>query len=135
VGENPLVADSLGINVYRIRFFGVIMSGVLAGLGGAYLSIGQLSQFGEKMAAGRGFIALAAMIFGKWHPSWALGACIFFGFGYALADSLQSAYRVSPEISFLFLMIPFVITMIVLAGVVGKAVPPVADGIPYEKEE
>jgi ABC-type uncharacterized transport system permease subunit len=131
-GENPAVVDSLGVDVFRLRYLGVVAGCILAGLGGAHLSLGDLSQFVERMTAGRGFIALAALIFGKWTPHGALGACLLFGMADAMAEYLQvRAINVPSQI---FLMVPFAITMVVLAGWMGRAVPPAADGKPYEKE-
>ncbi len=136
VGENPESADTLGIDVYNVRYFGVIMSGILASLGGAFLSVGQLGQFTENMSNGRGFIALAAMIFGNWKPFGALGASLLFGMAESFSYQLQtqSILKLPPEIKYLFLMIPFVLTLVVVAGFVGKTRPPASDGIPYEKE-
>ncbi len=132
VGENPEAADNMGINVYAVRYFGVIISGILAGIAGAQLSIGVLSQFVQGMSSGRGFIALAAMIFGKWKPWGAFWASLLFGFGEALASNLQGTSLAIPNQ--FFLMIPFILTMVVLAGFVGRSTPPAADGKPYEKE-
>jgi ABC-type uncharacterized transport system permease subunit len=132
VGEDPSAVDSMGVNVLRLRCLGVIVGCMLAGVGGAQLSLGDLSQFVERMTAGRGFIALAALIFGKWTPHGILGACLLFGMADALAEHLYvRAINVPSQI---FLMIPFALTMVVLAGLVGRAVPPAADGKPYEKE-
>ncbi|MBW2146919.1 MAG: ABC transporter permease, partial [Deltaproteobacteria bacterium] len=132
VGEDPAVVDSLGVDVFHLRYLGVIVGGILAGMGGAQLSLGDLSQFVERMSAGRGFIALAALIFGKWTPHGTLAACLLFGMAEALAEHLQGRAIGVP--SQVFLMIPFALTMVVLAGWVGRAVPPAADGKPYEKE-
>jgi ABC-type uncharacterized transport system permease subunit len=121
-GESPETARAAGIPTDRIRWFGVLASGVLAGLGGAHLALGDLSQFVERMTSGRGFIALAALIFGKWHPLGVLGACVFFGFAEALADGLQ--VRLSHVPAEVFLALPFVLTMVVLAGFVGRTRPP-----------
>lgn len=136
VGENPEAADTLGINVYGIRYFGVLMSGVLASLGGAFLSVGELGSFGENMTHGRGFIALAAMILGNWNPAGALGAALLFGAAEALNLQLQSstAVTVSNTIKPLFNMLPFVVTLIVVGGFIGKTRAPAASGEPYEKE-
>jgi ABC-type uncharacterized transport system permease subunit len=130
VGEHPAAADTAGIDVYRIKYFGVTMSGMLAGLGGAFLSIGHVNLFALGMTGGRGYIAMAAMIFGKWMPLGAFGASMLFGFADALQMRLQSLGLLPPQI---ILMIPYLITIAVLAGVVGRALPP-SDYKPYEKE-
>ena len=127
-GENPEAADSLGINITRIRYFGVIISGALAGLGGAWLALDQHS-FTDGMTAGRGFIALAALIVGKWKPLYAAAACLLFGFAESLTIQLQGSGVPTQFIQ----MLPYVITIVVLAGFIGKAVPPSADGVPFEK--
>lgn len=129
VGEHPEAADSLGIHVMKMRFSGVLMSGAFSGLGGAWLALDQHS-FTDGMSAGRGFIALAAMIVGKWKPLAATVSCIMFGFAEALVIQLQGGTIPTQFIQ----MIPYVLTMIVLAGFIGKSTPPAADGIPYEKE-
>ena len=129
VGENPAAADSLGINVNRIRYAGVLISGVLAGLGGAWLAFDQHS-FTDGISAGRGYIALAAMIIGKWNPWGAAGACLIFGF----AESLSIQFQNLPVPSQFIQMLPYVLTIIVLAGFIGKSTSPAADGIPYEKD-
>ncbi|MFO7881420.1 MAG: ABC transporter permease [Kosmotogaceae bacterium] len=136
VGENPEAADTLGINVHGIRYFGVLMSGALASLGGAFLSVGELGSFGENMIHGRGFIALAAMILGNWNPAGALGAALLFGAAEALNLQLQSstAVTVSNAIKPLFNMLPFVVTLVVVGGFIGKTRAPAASGEPYEKE-
>ncbi|QTA37987.1 ABC transporter permease [Thermosipho ferrireducens] len=136
VGENPEAADTLGVNVYGIRYFGVLMSGVFAGIAGAYLSIGEVGHFRELMTGGRGFIALAAMILGKWNPVGAMLVSILFGASSAFANQLQSSslIHVPATVKPLFDMIPFILTIIVVAGFVGRSRPPKADGIPYEKE-
>jgi len=131
VGEHPRAADTVGINVYAIRYAAVTFSGVLAAAGGAYLSIGFGNSSTENMTAGRGFIALAALIFGNWRPFGAAAACLLFGFSSALGVSLQ-AYSLS--ISTLFTALPYLLTLIAVAGVIGRSTPPAADGIPYKKQ-
>ncbi len=131
VGEHPRAADTVGIPVYTIRYGAVILSGMLAALGGAYLSIGFVGSFDQDMTAGRGFIALAAMIFGKWRPYGAFGACLLFGFASALADRLQQSANVSVN---LLSTLPYVLTLIALVGLIGRSRPPAADGRPYIKE-
>ncbi|MEW6286950.1 MAG: ABC transporter permease [Chloroflexota bacterium] len=131
VGEHPKAADTLGVNVYLVRYINVILGGMIAGLGGAYFTIGSVGRFDEIMTAGKGFIGLAAMIFGKWNPIGAFTSSLIFGF----ADSLQVKLQILrvPIPSEFLLMAPYIVTMIVLTGVVGRAVPPAADGQPYEK--
>lgn len=130
VGEHPEAADSVGIDVRRMRYYGVILSGVLAGLGGAYLSIGNLNQFIAEMSGGRGFIALAALIFGKWHPLGVLGATLLFGAFQATEVLLGGGQLLPPTV---VQSIPFILTMMVLAGFVGRAIPPKAIGKPFQK--
>lgn len=130
VGEHPDAADSVGIDVRRMRYYGVILSGVLAGLAGAYLSIGNLNQFVGNMSGGRGFIALAALIFGKWHPVGVLGATLLFGAFEAVATLLGGSQLLPPTI---VESIPFILTMFVLAGFIGRSVMPKALGRPFEK--
>lgn len=130
VGEHPEAADSVGVNVHRLRYYGVIISGVLAGLGGAYLSIGNLNQFISEMSGGRGFIALAALIFGKWHPLGVLGATLLFG-AFDAAATLLGGGSFIP--STLVQSIPYILTMLVLAGFIGRSIPPKAIGKPFEK--
>ncbi len=130
VGEHPKAADTLGVNVYKMRYIGVIISGGLAGLGGAFLSLEHAHYFVKNMSGGKGFIGLAAMIFGKWTPLGTAGAGLLFGFGEAISLRISSTDIPSQFID----MIPYIITMFVLAGVVGRATPPAADGIPYSKE-
>jgi general nucleoside transport system permease protein len=137
VGENPAAADAAGINVVRLRYIAVVLSGVLAAAGGAYLSTGQSSLFTRGMSAGRGFIALAALILAKWKPIPVLFACLFFGLTEALTIPLES-YRMSngENIPAQFIqIIPYVLTIIVLAGFIGKSQAPKALGIPYKKEK
>ncbi|WP_197035205.1 ABC transporter permease [Oceanivirga salmonicida] len=131
VGEHPLAADTVGISVYKYRYIGVILSGMFAGLGGAYMSTVVLQQFINNMSAGRGFIALAAMIFGKWNPLGAILASLLFAFGQAFSDYAKSSSIAIPQ-QFLS-MIPYILTLIVLVGFIGKARPPKAGGKPYEK--
>ncbi|MDX2272691.1 MAG: ABC transporter permease [Cyanobacteriota bacterium] len=128
VGEHPQAADTMGVNVARVRYGAVLLSGVLAGLAGAYLSIGFLNQFVRGMSAGKGFIALAAMIFGKWHPFGIFGATLLFGLADALAIQLQGG-AILPAV--LIQAFPFVLTMLVLAGLINRARPPAALGKPY----
>jgi len=131
VGENPEAADTAGINVMKMRYAGVLISGALAALGGAYLSIGQSSQFTRNMTAGRGFIALAALIFGKWHPVGALMACLLFGFAEAISIRMQGTVNIPNQF---IQMIPYVLTMVMLAGLIRRADPPKALGVAYVKE-
>jgi len=135
VGENPEAADTLGVNVHMVRYFGVLMSGVMAALGGAFLSVGEVGNFRELMTGGRGFIALAAMILGNWNPVGAMWASLLFGFSEAFANQLQSSplLHVSSNVKPLFNMFPFVVTLVVVAGFIGRTRPPAADGVPYEK--
>ena len=130
VGEHPAAADSLGVNVMRMRYAGVILSGMLAGLGGAYLSIGNLNQFISEMSGGRGFIALAALIFGKWHPLGVLGATLLFGAFQATEVLLGGGQLLPPTI---VSSLPYILTMLVLAGFVGRSVAPKAIGKPFVK--
>jgi general nucleoside transport system permease protein len=135
VGENPEAADAAGVNVKRMRYTAVLISGALAGIGGAYLSIGQSSLFTRNMTSGRGFIALAALIFGKWRPVQTMLACLLFGFTEALAIQLQGVRFGGEEIPNQFIqIIPYVLTIVVLAGFIGQSRAPRAIGIPYQKE-
>lgn len=132
VGEHPKAADTLGINVYRTRYVAVILGGLVAGFGGAYFSLGSVGRFDEGMTAGKGFIGLAAMIFGGWIPFKAMLAGILFGFADALASSV-SILR-SPIPGQFINMLPYIVTIVVLAGVVGSGSGPAAAGTPYDKE-
>jgi simple sugar transport system permease protein len=137
VGENPEAADAAGVRVARMRYAGVLLSGVLAGIGGAYLSIGQSSLFTRNMTSGRGFIALAALIFGKWRPVQTMLACLLFGFTEAVTIQMQGVVKLpsGEDIPVQFIqMVPYVLTIIVLAGFIGTSRPPRALGIPYQKE-
>ena len=131
VGEHPRAADTVGISVYGIRYGAVTLSGVLAALGGAYLSIGFVHSFNENMTAGRGFIALAALIFGAWRPFGAFAAALLFGFSSALAQRLP---EYSDSGAVLFQALPYVLTLIAVAGVIGRSIPPAAIGRPYVKQ-
>ncbi len=137
-GENPEAADAAGINVHRMRYFAVVISGLLAAAGGAYLSIGQSSLFTKSMTAGRGFIALAALILAKWKPIPVMLSCLFFGFMEAITIQIQGApwAQINGEpIPTQFIdMIPYVLTIIVLAGFIGLSRAPKALGTPYSKE-
>jgi len=132
VGEHPRAAETVGLHVIRTRYSNVIIGGALAGIGGAYFTIGSIGEFTTDMSAGLGFVALAAMIFGRWRPYGALGAALLFGF----AESLQSVLGVlnvgipAPFLS----MAPYVITIAVVSGLVGRVRPPAADGKPYSRE-
>jgi general nucleoside transport system permease protein len=131
VGEKPRAADTVGVSVMRIRYLAVVASGVFAALGGAYLSVGFVGSFSNDMTNGRGFIALAAMIFGKWKPWGAFWAVLLFGFGNAMSDRVSS---VNPTLGTLFEALPYVLTLVAVAGLVGRSRPPAADGIPYVRE-
>jgi simple sugar transport system permease protein len=132
VGEKPKAADTLGINVFRTRYLNVALGGMTAGFGGAFFTLGSVGRFDENMTAGRGFIGLAAMIFGRYHPVGALGAALVFGF----ADSLQQKLAIlnTPIPSEFLLMAPYIVTIIVVAGLVGRTRIPAADGQAYVKE-
>jgi simple sugar transport system permease protein len=132
VGENPKAADTLGINVLRNRWINVMIGGLIAGLAGAWFSLETNGSFDDNMTSGRGFIALAAMIFGNWMPFGAFGGSVLFGFSDALGQRFQLLGVPIP--SQFLQMVPFIITIVVLAGLVGRAVAPKADGVPYEKE-
>ncbi len=132
VGEHPLAADTLGIDVYKVRHINVFLGGLVAGLGGVWFSLEQVGHFDMLMTNGKGFIGLAAMIFGKWTPIGSFIAALIFGLPEAVQITMNFYF---PHVPYQFLsMIPYVLTMIVLAGVVGKAIPPAADGQPYDKQ-
>lgn len=132
VGEHPKAADTLGINVFGIRYVAVVLSGLLAGFAGSYFSLGSAGYFNQSMTAGRGFIGLAAMIFGSWTPVGALGAGLLFGFAETLATNLSLLGVPVP--SDIMMMVPYILTIVVLAGVVGRSRGPAAAGVPYNKE-
>lgn len=131
VGEHPRAADTVGINVFAIRYVSVTISGVLAAAGGAFISLALVASFTPNMIAGRGFIALAALIFGNWRPFGLAVACLLFGFSSALSVSLQ---EYSTSVSYLFTALPYVLTLVAVAGVIGRSTPPAADGKPYVKQ-
>lgn len=134
-GEHPRAADTVGLSVYGIRYGAVTLSGMLAAAGGAFLSVGVVSTFNENMTAGRGFIALACVIFGNWRPFRSFGAACLFGFSTALAFRLGDAYRDTVAgMDVLAQMLPYLLTLIVVAGVIGKSIPPAAVGRPYVKQ-
>jgi general nucleoside transport system permease protein len=129
VGEHPLAADTVGVNVNRLRYVNVVLGGVIAGLGGAYFTLESVPHFEPLMTNGRGFIALAAMIFGKWTPFGAWGAALLFGVAEAIPTAMQlQGINVPFQIVGL---LPYILTIVVVAGAVGRATPPAADGIPY----
>lgn len=136
VGENPRAADTVGINVIRMRYLNIMFSGMIAGLGGAWFSLETVGNFDDGMTAGKGFIALAAMIFGKWMPFGAFGGAMLFGFAEALGTRFQilkvELFGGPVPVQFLQVL-PYVTTMVVLAGLIGRAVGPAASGQPYEK--
>ena len=132
VGEHPRAADTVGINVYRVRYINVIIGGALAGLAGAFITLEDVGSFERAMTNGRGFLALAVMIFGKWTPFGSWGAALLIGVTYALNTQFQFlGLNLPPQ----FIgTLPYLLTIVVLAGFVGRARPPAADGVPYEKE-
>lgn len=136
VGENPLAVDTAGISVSWLRYRSILCAGALCGIGGAYLSTAQSAAFGREMSAGMGYIALAAMIFGKWRPVPAMLACLLFGFLNAISDRLQGVKL--PGIGEvpvqLIQALPYVLTVVLLAGFIGKAIAPKAIGVPFVKE-
>jgi general nucleoside transport system permease protein len=131
VGEKPRAADSVGVPVLRTRYLAVISSGLLAGLGGVYLSVGLVGSFNENMTDGRGYIALAAVIFGGWRPGLALCGALLFGFSSAVAQRLPAF---SESLAVLFTALPYVLVLVVVAGLIGRSRPPAAIGVPYVKE-
>ena len=134
IGEHPLAADTVGINVRRIRYRNVILGGLIAGLGGAFLTIGAVGSFSANISSGKGFIALAAVIFGRWSPRGAIAAALLFGFTNEL-QVLLSVVGTPVQIPSAFLsMLPYVATLFAVAGLVGKVSAPAADGVPYTKE-
>jgi general nucleoside transport system permease protein len=132
VGEHPRAADTVGISVYKVRYVAVISSGGIAAMGGAYLSIGFVHSFNEGMTNGTGFIGLAALVFGKWKPFPTWGATLLFGFSSALADRLPNAY--GNQWGTLFQALPYLLTLVAVAGVIGRSIGPAAAGRPYEKQ-
>ena len=133
VGEHPRAADTLGVNVFLVRYVNVILGGALAGLAGVFLSLEAVGSFERAMTNGRGFVALAVMIFGKWTPFGSWGAALLFGLATAMQTQLQFGGKIDIPHQFIG-MLPYLLTIVVLAGLVGRARPPAADGIPYEKE-
>jgi len=132
VGEKPRAADTAGINVQALRYLAVVLSGLLSGLAGGYLSLAVAYNFSDNMTSGRGFIALAAMIFGKWTPFGAFGACVLFGLGQAVYAQLQNTSGPLQDYSALVSALPYLLTIVALAGFIGRATPPAADGLPYD---
>jgi simple sugar transport system permease protein len=133
VGEHPRAADTLGINVYRIRYINVIAGGAIAGLAGAFLTLEAVGSFERAMTNGRGFVALAVMVFGKWSPFGSWAAALLFGFATAMQTQLQFGGEINIPHQFIG-MLPYLLTIVVLAGFVGRARPPAADGVAYKKE-
>lgn len=131
VGEHPAAADTLGINIYKIRYISVIISGLLSGFGGAAMTLAVVSQFSPTAICGQGFMALAAVIFGKWTPFGAYGACLLFAFAQALTVTFGGVNLVPSEI---LNMLPYVLTIVILVLFVGRSIAPKANGIPYEKD-
>jgi ABC-type uncharacterized transport system permease subunit len=139
VGEHPRAADTVGINVTRMRYINVIIGGCLAGLAGAYFTIESVPSFEPLLTNGRGFISLAAVIFGNWAPFGAWAAALVFGAAQALQINLQFFREVIPpqwaflQQSYIVGLVPYILTMLILTGIIGKTTPPAADGVPYEK--
>ena len=134
VGEHPRAADTVGISVYAVRYAAVITSGALAALGGAYLSLADVHLFDQNLTGGRGFIAIAALIFGNWRPFGAFAACLLFGFSSAIGDRLPAYFEQGSATPLLFNALPYVLTLIAVAGVIGRSTPPAAIGRPYRKQ-
>ena len=138
-GEHPRAADTVGVHVNRTRYISIIIGGLIAGIGGAYFSLGQVGTFEDNMTAGQGFVALAAMIFGRWNPTGAFTAALLFGFADALQVKMQILEPLLPFVNApippeFLQTVPYILTIIVLAGVVGNAIGPAAGGKPYEKQ-
>jgi simple sugar transport system permease protein len=133
VGEHPRAADTVGINVFKMRYWNVIIGGGIAGLAGAFLTLEAVGSFERGMTNGRGFVALACMIFGKWTPLGSWGAALLFGFATAMQTQIQFGGQINIPHQFIG-MLPYLLTIIVLAGFGGRARPPAADGVPYQKE-
>jgi ABC-type uncharacterized transport system permease subunit len=134
VGEHPRAADTVGLSVYGIRYAAVIVSGGLAALGGAYLALDLVRLFDQNITGGRGFIAIAALIFGNWRPFGAFAACLLFGFSSAIGDRLPEYFEQASSTPLLFNSLPYVLTLIAVAGVIGRSIPPAAIGRPYIKQ-
>ncbi|MFN2470053.1 MAG: ABC transporter permease [Gaiellaceae bacterium] len=134
VGEHPRAAETVGISVYGIRYAAVITSGALAAVGGAYLSLADINLFDQNLTGGRGFIAIAALIFGNWRPFGAFAAALLFGFSSALGDRLPAYFEQGSSTPLLFNALPYVLTLIAVAGVIGRSIPPAAIGRPYRKQ-
>lgn len=133
VGEHPRAADTVGVNVFQIRYINTVIAGAIGGLAGAFLTLEAVGSFERAMTNGRGFVALAVMIFGKWTPLGSWGAALLFGFATAMQTQLQFAGTIDIPHQFIG-MIPYLLTIAVLAGFVGRSRPPAAEGVPYEKE-
>jgi simple sugar transport system permease protein len=131
VGEHPRAADTVGISVYATRYWAVTVSGILASLGGAYLAVGYTHAFSENMTAGRGFIGLAALIFGNWRPGGAFAAALLFGFFGGLATRIQQ-YGYEPQV--LLQALPYVVVLVAVVGVIGRSIPPASVGRPYVRQ-
>jgi simple sugar transport system permease protein len=132
VGEHPRAAETVGIHVLRVRYRNVVLGGAIAGIGGAWFTLGNVGEFSAGMTAGLGYVALACMIFGRWRPYGALGAALLFGFAQAL-QSFMAVLNVDIPPPFLS-MAPYLITILVVSGLVGRVRPPASDGVPYSRE-